>query len=205
MQCRACVGRALDEQAKALVQADGGGSGGGNHHDGGADKRIIGTNKGDNLSGGGDTIEGRKGDDVLLGAGGDDHLDGGRGDDTLQGGAGADILTGGPGADIFKYVARSEAPAEQGDSEGHDHAAASLETILDFQAGIDTLDFSGIGGLRGFARAPDAFSIWVEQDGSDALVKVAFDGGFAGVAEAEMVIVLQNVDAMGIGAEDFLL
>jgi hypothetical protein len=89
--------------------------------------------------------------------------------------------------------------------EGHDGAPGDLETILDFEAGIDTLDFSGIGGLVGFADAPAAFSVWVEQDGTDALVKVAFDGVLAGVAAEEMVIVLQNVDAAGIGAQDFLL
>jgi hypothetical protein len=36
-------------------------------------------------------------------------------------------------------------------------------------------------------------------------VKVAFGGVFAGAAVEEMVIVLQNVDAAGIGAQDFLL
>jgi hypothetical protein len=89
--------------------------------------------------------------------------------------------------------------------EGHDGASGDLETILDFEAGIDTLDFSEIGGLVGFAPAPDAFSVWVEQGGNDAVVKVDLDGVFAGAAAEEMVIVLQNVVAAAISAEDFLL
>ena len=73
--------------------------------------RLVGDNRpegastgGDNtLSGGGgdDLIFGGSGDDAVNGDGGDDTLYGGAGDDTLDGGAGDDTLIGGPGADGF--------------------------------------------------------------------------------------------------------
>jgi Ca2+-binding RTX toxin-like protein len=55
-------------------------------------RRIIGTNKGEYLAGGGH-------DDVIFGLGGNDTLLGGAGDDRIYGGPGADVITGGSGAD----------------------------------------------------------------------------------------------------------
>jgi Ca2+-binding RTX toxin-like protein len=55
-------------------------------------RRIVGTNKGEYLAGGGH-------DDVIFGLGGNDTLLGGAGDDRIYGGPGADVITGGSGAD----------------------------------------------------------------------------------------------------------
>ncbi|MDP9261523.1 MAG: hypothetical protein M3O89_06100, partial [Actinomycetota bacterium] len=55
-------------------------------------RRIVGTNKGEYLAGGGH-------DDVIFGLGGNDTLLGGAGDDRIYGGPGGDVITGGSGAD----------------------------------------------------------------------------------------------------------
>jgi Ca2+-binding RTX toxin-like protein len=76
------------------------------HHKG---RRIVGTDQGEYLGGGGfdDVILGRGGNDTLLGGAGDDRIDGGPGNDVLTGGAGADVLVGGDGSDTI-YAADGE-------------------------------------------------------------------------------------------------
>ena len=76
------------------------------HHKG---RRIIGTEQGEYLAGGGfdDVILGRGGNDTLLGGAGDDRIDGGAGNDVITGGAGADVLVGGTGSDTI-YAADGE-------------------------------------------------------------------------------------------------
>lgn len=90
---------------------------------GGTDNDILLGGVGD------DEIRGDTGDDVLYGEDGNDILRAGDGNDILDGGSGADVLTGFLGADIFVYNT-----AEWGN-----------DTILDFEAGLDTLDFTGSG------------------------------------------------------------
>ncbi|HCW61161.1 MULTISPECIES: calcium-binding protein [Sphingobium] len=63
----------------------------------------------------------------LLGHGGDDTLQGSRFGDLLDGGAGSDRLTGGGGADRFHF----------GDVL---NAATNVDTILDFQKGVDVIE-----------------------------------------------------------------
>jgi hypothetical protein len=66
-------------------------------------RRIVGTDKGEYLAGGGhdDTILGLGGNDTLLGGAGDDRIDGGAGNDVITGGSGADRLNGGAGSDTI--------------------------------------------------------------------------------------------------------
>ncbi len=66
-------------------------------------RRIVGTNKGEYLAGGGhdDVIFGLGGNDTLLGGAGDDRIHGGPGNDVITGGSGADHLYGGPGSDTI--------------------------------------------------------------------------------------------------------
>ncbi|HTU10088.1 MAG TPA: M10 family metallopeptidase C-terminal domain-containing protein [Allosphingosinicella sp.] len=75
-------------------------------------------------------VDGGAHSDVLLGGVGSDQLSGGDGADRLQGGGGIDILLGGAGADVFVYGAAG------------DSTAAALETLTDFQAGVDRIDLS---------------------------------------------------------------
>ncbi|PZQ48342.1 MAG: hypothetical protein DI556_14425 [Rhodovulum sulfidophilum] len=89
--------------------------------------------QGDRLSGiehisasnGSDQLTGDGKANILYGFAGDDDISGGGGDDILVGGAGRDELTGGAGADRFVFSAQD---------------AGSVDTIYDFQRGVDTID-----------------------------------------------------------------
>ena len=55
--------------------------------------------------------------------------------DTFTGTDGANVLTGGPGSDTFRYTAVSQS------------APSAYDTITDFTAGQDKIDFSVLAGL----------------------------------------------------------
>jgi len=92
----------------------------------GGDDRIDATR-----GNGGNRLYGGDGNDSLF-AGANDQLFGGNGDDLLYAGTGGSSLTGGVGRDVFLLV-ESILPN-------------SINTITDFQLGIDTLRISGITG-----------------------------------------------------------
>ncbi len=97
------------------------------------DDRLFGNNGSDFLStadgGGGNLLFGGDGNDTLVGGFGDE-LSGGTGDDSLFAGLGDGILAGGDGDDLFSIV-NGELPT-------------SVNTLEDFEVGIDTI---GIGGI----------------------------------------------------------
>lgn len=118
----------------------------------------------DTLNGnsGSDTLNGGDGGDSLFGGNDDDFLFGQAGSDTLEGGAGADLLDGGAGTDILKGQAGidrlvggtgkdtmtggADADAfvfNPGDSSLN---SANYDRITDFETGVDTMDFSFVGG-----------------------------------------------------------
>lgn len=195
---------------------------------GGGPDIVEGENGQDLLTGGGgpDSMIGGNGDDVLTGGPGPDTLFGGNGDDVLTGGESADMLTGGRGADTFVYLARSDAPAhgeedegggdeggghadgghaDGGDEGGHDDGGPKVETITDFKAGVDKIDFTAFDNLVAFASdVPTANAIWVEQVGENTVVKVDLQNGVDGEHPAEMSIVLLGVTAIDLSAADFL-
>lgn len=82
---------------------------------------INGCNGADIINGDGedDRIAGSQGNDMLNGNAGNDLIQGGSGNDQISGGDGDDILTGGPGKDHFT-------------------CGAGIDTITDFQPGVDT-------------------------------------------------------------------
>jgi Ca2+-binding RTX toxin-like protein len=88
--------------------------------------------------------------DVINGQGGNDTLTGLSGDDILRGGDGNDILTGGDGMDQF-WIASNALPKE-------------VDTITDFQVGIDAIGIAGLPGVTGI----DNLSI--TQSGADTLL-----------------------------------
>ena len=136
--------------------------------------RLWGGRDGDELHGGvgKDHLYGGLGHDTLYGGRGDDTLNGGRLADRLHGGEGKDVLVGGHGRDLFVY----------------DDADFGRDRIVDFEDGVDRLDFTG-SGLRWS-------DLSVSNNGKgDAVVRV--DG-------ANGKIVLEGVDASLIGQDDFI-
>jgi Ca2+-binding RTX toxin-like protein len=186
------------------------------HGEGGGRQWIIGGNGADTLGAGGgpDTIEGGNGTDSLLGGGGPDLLDGGRGDDTLFGGEGPDTLTGGLGADVFVYTAHTDDDHGDGGHEEEETVATAAiedggegggrrETITDFKPGTDHIDLSALD-LAGFAAGLTAFSAWVEEDGDDAVLRIDLNGELSGEHAAELSVLLLDVQADRVSADDFI-
>ena len=113
-------------------------------HGGAGNDSLAGGDNNDTLHGddGGDTLTGGAGDDSLHGGLGQDTLIGGDGDDLLEGGSAGgivgnsqDILTGGAGNNTFKF--------STGDFKWVSSAefVASFDTITDWTAGTNTIDF----------------------------------------------------------------
>jgi serralysin len=94
------------------------------------DNRIVG-------NGAANILTGDAGDDFLYGGGGNDRLLGGAGNDRLIGGDGVDFFTGGAGRDTFVgELNATEVSSKLG--------LISVDVIVDYAAGSDTLDLSGI-------------------------------------------------------------
>jgi Ca2+-binding RTX toxin-like protein len=128
------------------------------------------------------TIDGLAGNDVIDASGMASPgmrfiLDGGAGNDVLHGGAGNDLLIGGAGADRFAFSGSN-----------------GIDTIADFQHGLDTIDISGYGAA--LAKFSDLTG-HITQVGADVQVDLG-----AKVAGAGM-LVLQHIEVAAIGASDF--
>ena len=74
--------------------------------------------------------------DTLVGTSGNDIIIGNGGNDTITGGLGADTLTGGSGKVTFVYNSSS------------DTTPSSHDTITDFNASRDKIDFTNIAGIN---------------------------------------------------------
>jgi len=101
-----------------------------------------------NVPDGGQTITGTDGNDDLRGGGGDDIITAGDGFDVLSGLVGDDTLTGGALGDTFIFV----------QDNGND-------TITDFEAGSDLLDFSDVANVLG--------DLTIAQNGGDTVISFA--------------------------------
>ena len=147
------------------------------------DDRLWGRLDADTLHGnsGNDRLWGGKGRDELHGGTGKDHLYGGKGDDELyggrhadrlHGGKGEDLLSGGHGRDVFVY----------------DDRDFGRDRIVDFEDGMDLLNFKG-SGLE-----------W-----SDLSISNNNNGhAVVRVNGSDSQIVLRGVDASLIGQDDFI-
>lgn len=100
----------------------------------GGNDRLLGGDGDDLLDGGtgNDRLNGGDDDDYLIGGEGDDNLFGNDGDDVLVGGNGNDLMVGHAGADTF--VVGGE--------------VGSVDTIRDFEIGIDSLEFDGEAAMQ---------------------------------------------------------
>ncbi|MCP8937534.1 family 16 glycosylhydrolase [Alsobacter sp. SYSU M60028] len=81
-------------------------------------------------------LTGTAGANSLAGMGGNDSLSGQAGADRLDGGAGADRLSGGADADTFVFASAAQIGSAQ----------SSRDVIVDFERGLDHIDFSAIDG-----------------------------------------------------------
>jgi S-layer protein len=80
------------------------------------------------------TITGGTGADTIVGGNGVDTISGGGGTDTITGGKGNDVMTGGANADTFVFDAAAAV--------GNHSAIGGFDTITDFVAGTDKLQFT---------------------------------------------------------------
>jgi Ca2+-binding RTX toxin-like protein len=128
------------------------------------------------------TLNGLGGDDVIDASGVSTStmrfiLDGGDGNDVLHGGQGNDLLTGGAGADSFAFSGSN-----------------GMDTITDFQAGLDKIDIHGYGAaLASFSDLAGQMA----QVGSDVQINLGARAAGAGM------IVLQNTQLAAMSAADF--
>lgn len=92
---------------------------------------IYGGNGNDLIQGGmnGDRIFGQIGNDDLRGGNGLDYIEGGTGNDVIRGALGTDTLMGGEGADTFVFEKALD-------------NRINIDTILDFEHGIDKIQLS---------------------------------------------------------------
>jgi Ca2+-binding RTX toxin-like protein len=116
-----------------------------------------------------DVFDGGAGDDLLFGEGGNDTLAGGAGNDTLQGGLGHDILMGGGGHDILigdAGFAGGGAPVQASPDTFVFKKGSGLDTILDFQPGLDKIDVSsyGYGAVDAFSEDGVLATGWFDED-----------------------------------------
>ncbi|MBI2314416.1 MAG: hypothetical protein HYU77_18160 [Betaproteobacteria bacterium] len=151
-------------------------------------------------AGGDDSLQGSFGDDVLYGGGANDALNGGEGNDTLFGALGNDTLTGGLGADQFKFGAALD-------------AASNVDTLVDFEAGVDQflLDPAVFTALSAGALAVGSFHAgttaadandYILYDSATGSVFYDADGSGGG---ASAVLFAQVTPGLGLTANDFFV
>jgi len=132
------------------------------------------------------TLEGGNGDDALRSFFGDDYLDGGNGADFFAAGKGADTMIGGADADTFLFKNVWEAGTADGER----------DRILDFEAGLDTLNFFWL----------DADTSTSDTDALTYIAGAAFTGGGHGelqlISEDGIAYDLLSVDGDGDGVAD---
>lgn len=127
-----------------------------------------------------DRLYGDAGDDYLIGAWGHDYLYGGADNDRLNGGHGNDILYGGSGSDKFIYD--RSFPGSLG-----------ADTIMDFQDGVDVIQFQNSGS---FSRA----DLVITQTSAGVLIRF-FTAEFDTTGSS---ILLRGINLSQIDASDFL-
>lgn len=119
-------------------------------------ENVIGTAADDHITGNGSSnrLEGGAGDDVIEGGGGSDTILSGLGEDELWGGAGADTF-------VFKSYQDSGSTNVLLSNGGVNMTSHGIDTIQDFEAGLDHIDLSGIDA--NVNQAGDQAFHWVDE------------------------------------------
>lgn len=161
---------------------------GSNHND-----YLVGNSGANQLDGGdgNDTLNGKSGADTLIGGNGNDRLTGWGGADILLGGAGIDQITGDAGADVIDGgtgddilsggIGRDRFVFAPGDG---------VDTVTDFEDGLDKLDFRAYD----FVNRPAALAFAAEV-GTDVVFS------FAGGAQ----VIVQNFTLAQLDVSDVMV
>lgn len=99
---------------------------------------------------GDDDIDGGAGNDNLFAASGNDTVHGGADDDLIYGGDGDDLITGGNGNDVLWGNGGADTFVF---ADGH-----GIDTVQDFQGGLDLLDLTAASGIGTFGEIAGASS-----------------------------------------------
>jgi Ca2+-binding RTX toxin-like protein len=167
-------------------------------------ERVIGSTKGDFLSGnaGRNVLEAGDGNDLLEGNDGNDVLMGGAGEDWIVGGRGADRLTGGGAADTFAFQDRADSYFLLGHT----------DSITDFNHSVgDQIDLSSIDAKPGQAGNQAFTYIGANAFTAVGQVRAHTDGNGNMVVEvnatkgsaAEMTIIVEDI--VTLVGDDFIL
>lgn len=159
---------------------------------------------GDKLTGsqGNDTSHGGPSDDIIRGLGGDGRLHGQGGDDRIAPGQGHDIMWGGDGADRFIFLTADDVGGRAG-------TLQPLDSIVDFDDGVDLIDLSHIPPNDLGARHPSCSSarIRITAPGqirySSSATGVTVMGSTDDDPQVEFALVLQGPHSLVRG--DFVL
>ncbi|MDJ0798878.1 MAG: hypothetical protein QNJ51_19010 [Calothrix sp. MO_167.B12] len=121
---------------------------------------------------GNDKVEAGKGNDIIEGGLGNDKLDGGKGDDSIYGGMdndrliggdGNDVLVGGDGNDLIKGGRGSDTMTGGAGNDTFVFRKSWLkgekDVITDFESGIDTIQFKGLGSFSQISDTNDGVLI----------------------------------------------
>jgi Ca2+-binding RTX toxin-like protein len=166
---------------------------------------VFGGEGADRLQGGGgnDLVAGGAGNDILSGGNGKDFMWGGAGNDVIAAGGGDATMSGGSGADAFQFGA----------------GGFGDDTIVDFQFGVDTLQFFAGSlsatqnvSISSFAQLQQAvadFGLTVSAiDGTDGILIEGFRGGntltLMGAADEQFGTVAPNSNIAGSSGADTL-
>ncbi|MDY6937423.1 MAG: calcium-binding protein [Cyanobacteriota bacterium] len=131
---------------------------------------------------GDDKINGGRGNDNLLGGLGNDEILGGEDDDTLTGGRGSDTMTGGRDDDTFAFIRNRSL------------RSGELDTITDFQPGLDTIEFRGWGRLNANAWFDNALA---DDRFIDTSQGALFKSNYGGE------VLFEGIDVSDLSASDF--
>ncbi len=159
----------------------------------GGDTAGIGTDK---LKGIENLIAGNYAD-TLIGSKDANVIEGRSGNDTIDGGLGSDTLIGGAGADRFFFSTKP--------------AANNIDTISDFEVGIDKLVLSAkiFAKLKGITDFTPYFAISTAADANDFLIydpatgRLSYDADGSGKGKATEIAIL--VGAAGLVATDLTM
>jgi Ca2+-binding RTX toxin-like protein len=127
---------------------------------------------------------GTSGNDQQQGTDGDDTLTGLEGDDIQRGGRGNDTYDPGPGQDIIQI-----------------EPGGGFDTVLGFETGTDTLEFSGFRNIKNF----DALQPFMTTTDGDTVINVARANG-SQAATGPSLTLAQSVTVEGVeslGKDDF--